>query len=456
MRPRSLLILFLVVAGLGAFVWFYERELPSTDERAEQAKKVLPVEAEKITELVIESTGVRLVRAEDEDAEGWDLVEPMSARADGSVVDRVVRRLVGLDKERTLEVLDAAEMGLAEPRNRVRLRGEDGEWALMVGADVPATSNLILGVEGRTEAYVVAAGFVSDLDKVPGDWRSRDAFPYAREAVSKIRLQGRSGDTDEVVLEKLGEDFRLASPIVDEVDEDEISELLDAITGLEIESFIDDPGDPDVYGLDEPTATVRVSVGTDKEIEIRLGSAKPDDEDLLYASVDEVVFETDTDLAELAAEPAAGWQSRSWSRFEVFEIDRVRLTEGDNELHLERASGDWLRGGEKIAYTTASDVLYAVDGVEAESVVAAAEILPAEPLLELVLTIDEREERLTLYTEVAGLYPAARAGRDQLLMLTRESVDELRRKIQAARDAEPVVTPEEGDRDESDQDETDQ
>ena len=34
MRPRTLLILLVLVLGLGAFIWFYERELPSSEERA--------------------------------------------------------------------------------------------------------------------------------------------------------------------------------------------------------------------------------------------------------------------------------------------------------------------------------------------------------------------------------------------------------------------------------------
>ena len=42
MRPRTLLVLLALVVGIGAFVYFYERELPSSDERAERAKRVLP------------------------------------------------------------------------------------------------------------------------------------------------------------------------------------------------------------------------------------------------------------------------------------------------------------------------------------------------------------------------------------------------------------------------------
>ncbi|HNU83320.1 MAG TPA: hypothetical protein PKO05_07800, partial [Thermoanaerobaculia bacterium] len=82
MRPRTLLVLLALVVGIGAFVYFYERELPSSDERAERAKRVLPgLAAEAVTGIEIEgSTGrLRLEReaapaGEADTLSGWRLV----------------------------------------------------------------------------------------------------------------------------------------------------------------------------------------------------------------------------------------------------------------------------------------------------------------------------------------------------------------------------------------------
>ena len=54
MRPKSLLVLTLLVAALAAFVFFYEKDLPSTDERAELAKKVLRIEEDDVDSILIE------------------------------------------------------------------------------------------------------------------------------------------------------------------------------------------------------------------------------------------------------------------------------------------------------------------------------------------------------------------------------------------------------------------
>ena len=67
MRPRTLLVLLALVAGLGAFVWFYERDLPGSEQRAELAKKVFgDLESKDVTALGLEWEGktVRLERVE--------------------------------------------------------------------------------------------------------------------------------------------------------------------------------------------------------------------------------------------------------------------------------------------------------------------------------------------------------------------------------------------------------
>ena len=46
MKPRTLLVLLALVVGLGAFVWFFEREQPGSEEREKLANRVLGVERE--------------------------------------------------------------------------------------------------------------------------------------------------------------------------------------------------------------------------------------------------------------------------------------------------------------------------------------------------------------------------------------------------------------------------
>src|SRR5437868_11901001 len=105
MKPRTLLILFCVLLGLGAFIWFYERKLPSSDERAEIAKKVVPVKKDDVQGLTLETASGKVVlqrtdapaadtkkkdkkdkkegeadqEAQGQPASAWTLMQPMPA-----------------------------------------------------------------------------------------------------------------------------------------------------------------------------------------------------------------------------------------------------------------------------------------------------------------------------------------------------------------------------------------
>ena len=152
------------------------------------------------------------------------------------------------------------------------------------------------------------------------------------------------------------------------------------------------------------------------------------------------MFETETELVDLAARPAAEWRSRQWSRFEVYEIDRVSASRRGESLAFERSEGQWLSGGEEISYTAASDLLYAVRDAEAEEVVARPDSAPAgEPLVELVLETAGGSETLRLWPRDGDRYPATRDGREVVLYLPPSAVDELTAKLDEALRAEPLA-----------------
>jgi hypothetical protein len=232
MKPRTLLVLFVLVAGLGAFIWFYERELPSSEERAERAKKVLRLEPDEVDAIEVGWQGrkLRLERvrppeekkaakegekddeAEEEEGEGeaedgdgendfevppedtWRIARPLfagqPARADTAAVTRLLDSVLGLEKARTLEEFDPKQVGLDRPRGTVTLETEDGKKVLSIGAAVPTGAKMIVGLAGAEEAYVVDDAVLADLEREPGDWRDREMFPGERADIQRITLLG--------------------------------------------------------------------------------------------------------------------------------------------------------------------------------------------------------------------------------------------------------------------------
>ncbi len=472
MKPKTLLVLTVLVALVAAFV-FFEKDLPSTAERAEMEKKVLaPLEDDDVqaVEIAWESQTVRLERREksktsDEEDEAetlppeieWHLTEPLAARADKSTVESLLRSLSGLKKERSVAGMDRADAGLDEPRARVSLTTETGETVLEIGAEVPGTSDMLLAVVGTAEVHQVSDSVWSDLTRDPVDWRDKRLFTATRSEVDRLTF-GRG--EERVLLARRGEDFWIESPTVDRADEDLVHSLLNEITGLRAEAFVDESLESQAAaGLANAESGVLEVVirGEAEPFRLELGDTLPGaDEEAAgedaarthYARVGGELVELKTRLAAELARPPAEWRSRAWTSYQVFEIEEARFEGSEGELVLRREEGDWLRGEERVPYTAASDVLYALTDAQAEEVISAAAAtergLPlGEPELRAVLTTKDGAETLELFALHEGFAAARSDGRDAVLVFSTERVDEVHSKLAELRSAEPLPEEEE-------------
>jgi len=492
-KPRTVLVLAVVVIALGVFIWFVDRDLPSSDERAELAGKLLAVKPDEVTGLTAQWQG-RSVRFERRGKEagaaaaGWWLVEPMSARADSSEVDRLVDSLTGLEKKRTLEDADLQAVGLDSPRGTITLRAGDRQWTLGVGADVPTSSDVLVSLaagEGSADTYVTTAGFVDQLGRDPGDWRDRDVFPAVQGAVERLTLH-TPGETAPVVLERRGDRFWLEQPVADLADADRVDDLLAGLASLRVAKFVDDVSPDGTDGADEtegadlgllsPRLSIEIALGEaaleetipgengaeQEPFRLELGApagepapaAEVDATDgkaaktTLYARADGQTFTVTTDLLAQGTVPAGQWRSPAWTGLRSFDIDGVDVEAPDGSFTLKRDGIDWQRDGETLPYGVVNGLLSAVTEARGEVVVGrAADGEPSpEPVTFHVTRKDGDPVTLTLQGEPSadgegdetGAARLARSSeRTVAVRLSGETVQGILDALAAVRDAAP-------------------
>lgn len=472
MRPRTLLALTIAVLALGAFIFFYEKDLPSTDERAELAKKVLRLDAAAVESVLIEWDGqaVRLERIEPPStrrvanvtrpggeggvetvssgiaAAGWRITSPLAARADRSAVDSLVSSLTGLESSRTLEDFDRGELGLGQPRARVTLAAADSQSVLEIGTELPASSDMVVALAGGRVAYQVSASIFDDLTKAPGDWRDKKLFLGGRGDVERVTLT--RGD-ERVLIAKRGDDFWIESPLVDRADEALVNKLMSQLTGLAVESFLDQtPLTPEGMGLDPAQGTVEVVLAGDGQpFRLELGHPVDESNGLVYGQADGQQFELEAELSGSIAVSAADWRSKSLTTLQVFEIESARFEDAGGTVEMSRDGADWKRGDERIAYSAVSDLLYPITETKGEQIVerdaAVARGHGLEtPELSISFTTKDGAEELALFGAVEGLAAATIDGREVVLLVAEDQVSEIRDKLQELRAAEPL--PEDG------------
>lgn len=471
MKPRTLLILFLLVVALGAFVWFVERDLPGTEERAKEAKKVLTFEAGDVTGLTLEVEG-RTVRLETESAteesdegEGseeaaagadlfrsrkWRLVEPLTAAADAGQVRTLLDSLAGLEKQRTLEEYDPDQLGLSQPRATVTVQTGDGEKVLRVGAEVPGSDSMVVALAGGEEAYVVSNSVYNDLTRAPGDWRDKALFPGERADVQSIRVssaagadegagQGEAG-TQGILLARRGDELWLESPISDRADRDQGDRLLSDLVNLRATRFVDDPPPAEELGLTPPAGRFEVVLAErDEPFRLEVGAPVSEGSVSRYVRAGGQLAEVQTDLGRWLGKDPGEWRSRKLSRFDSWEIDAATFEDAQGSLSLERSGTDWKRGEETISFTPVSDLFAAVTDAEAVSLLAPEEAPDAAPTLTLTFKSSAgQEEVIRLYPALAGGVPARAEEREAVLLLPAEQAQEITTALAAVRSAEPL------------------
>lgn len=482
MRPRTLLILLLLVLGLGAFVWFYERELPSSEERAQQSKKVVPFEKDEVRKVTLETPAGRVVfervlhadgkdedkdKKDDEEGDGapgeealgepdseWKITAPLQARADPFAVDGLLESLAGLEKTRTMEDVKRQDVGLDKPRATVRIESEEGTKVLQIGAAVPTGGTLIAGLEGEKEAYVVSDTIWSQLDREPGSWRDRQLFRASRDAIAQIALTGPG--REKIVLVQQGGRFRIASPFADRADKSLVDDLYADLSGLTAEEFVDEPQlAPAEMGLQPPLRVVEVTFQKGEPLRIELGAltapaSEPADPTAppaaagIYARVGSQLIQTRTRLPQTTEPPPPAWRARSLSAFEVHEIEAATLgkslADADSPLRLTRAGTDWKRGAETISYLPVSDLLFALTEAQADRLLTPQEAgALGQPVLTVELDAKQAgKEKLTLYPARADGVPAQVSGRDVVLLLPKDKLQEIQARLGDVRGAKKL------------------
>jgi hypothetical protein len=468
MKPRTLLILLLLVAGLGSFIAFFERKMPSSEERAAQAKKVFSFGPGDVRSLSIERSGPPLAfeRIEkpketkpdkagetSDEAEppapesvtaadwSWRIVHPIAARADAASVGRLVDSLAGLERSGTIDSVDPKATGLDRPEAKIRLKTPEGVTVLEIGAKVPVGGERIVRIQGRTEAYSVPDAFWNDLLREPGAWRDKQIFAGDREAIERITIRPSGAPAaSEVVLARHADGFWLERPIADRADRDLTEALLSDLTGLAADRFVEPPAVPAEMGLEPPKGTIEVAVkGQGKPFQLDLGgsvgAAAEGEAPATYARAGGQLFTTKSRVGEALMRGAEDWRSHAVSSIEVYQVDSLHVQDDQGSFDVKRAGSDWQRGKETISYTPVSDLLYAISELRAEKVIDGLPTSFGKSTLTLTLAgADGRKEILHFYPDNV----ARPEGRLVSLLLPVGKLAEIQAKVADVRKEKPV------------------
>ncbi len=260
MKWGKVLIYLLVLAALGAYVYFgeYRRQQKETAAVDEQ-ERLVHLEKEAVTGLKIAAEGaptLELIKPKDK----WVITEPVKTSADDYAVSSLAHSLIEGKHEKLIKKSDVdwAEYNLKEPPFVVTLKTSDKTVSVKFGAQNPAKTSYYVRVGDDPELRLVADTLKNAVNKTLFDLRDKSIVSISDVDVQHMKY---AEEGKEIELKRESPDqWRMTAPDTMRVNKNAARRNLTLLTSLQAVEVIDNPKeDAALYGLDKPFARIELS-----------------------------------------------------------------------------------------------------------------------------------------------------------------------------------------------------
>lgn len=265
MRYWPTVVMALVLAGLGLYLYVIELPQKESHERQDIAdKKVLLFDQDTLSGLTIKTDQQELVFVRTLD-KGWVLTAPLSTEADQREVQSLIRALVTGTVTRFVEErpTNLSPYGLDNPVTTITVAAGAARETFSIGDSGPLTSTLYVLRESDRKVLLTNLTPKDFVNKTLMTFRRKDLLRLSPGDIDRIRL---TYPTTEIVLyqgqEKPKSKWKIRYPIEAEADQTEARALLFRLEDLKALSIIDPGPERDALAKTLTVPNVKVTIHT--------------------------------------------------------------------------------------------------------------------------------------------------------------------------------------------------
>jgi len=391
MKSKTTLILLVITAAVFAYMFFYERKAPTTEEAKRQAQNVVNFSREKIDGIVIQNGDDKIdLRRRDKK---WRLETPIKEQADSSLIENLLLDLESWQKDATIPAKELEadkgklnEYGLSKPKLRLKLRGKDAPREILFGKDAALEGKMYVRLENSKETFLAAQSIKKEIEKKATEFRDRKLTDLITAQVSRVVLKTAAGEME---LQKKGDHWEIVKPLRARGDDQKIADLIAQMTTARIQQFVaDDRGDLHPYGLAEPRGSITLFAQDDKSAGrtdssrgeqgqvLQIGGAAEKEKDQVYVrfSARAFVYTLPKKIEEILNTKPNDVRDRHLVRIDTNILDRITIdAPGKGKTVLARKEENWTIGSRKNAPANSSEVRRLIDTLQNEQVTKFAE-----------------------------------------------------------------------------------
>jgi hypothetical protein len=373
MSARKLLILTGVVIALFAFIFFYERKMPTTAELSQKGELYWDLPEDRVERIVLEHGGATVEL--DKSGESWRLVRPDAYPADASAASDLARQLADLKKPagESPEGARPEDYGLAKPGAKATFGWTEAATpakklsrTLELGLDIPGTDLTAARQAGRAEILFVPASLAAAIRKGADDFRSKDVFGGNSADVAGIEVVRGRG---KLQLARKQGIWWIEEPIADLADRDVMDRLAGDLSSLRVTEFLPKSaaGDPSALGLAPPVFRVTLTDAKGAKNTLDIGSTRTDG-NAVYATRQGQIFTIGNSIIEDLSKEATAFRDRRLVRFERGEVAGIETADGPKRHSFARKQAGWSLDGRTLLASAADDLMTAILDVESKSI----------------------------------------------------------------------------------------
>ena len=336
---------------------------PSSEEAKRQAQNVINFDRSKINGIVIQNGDEKIAMRRRDNK--WRLETPIKDQADGSLIENFLSDLENWRKDATISAKEVeadknrlSEYGLAKPKLKLKLTGQEGLPEILFGKDAALEAKMYVRFENSKETFLAGQSVRNDIDKKPEDFRDRKLTDLITAQVSRLLLKTPAGEID---LQKTGDHWQIVKPLQARGDDQKIADLIAQITTARIQQFVaDDRGDLRGYGLTEPRGAITLFTSEDKQGQLlQIGGVPEKEKDQLYvrSAARGFVYTLPKKVEEILNTKPDDLRDRHLVRIDTNILDRITIdVPGRNKIVLARKDSNWTIASRKNAPANSTEV----------------------------------------------------------------------------------------------------
>jgi hypothetical protein len=375
MKWKSTLILFVVAVGVWAYLFFFERNRPGTEEAGRQAQNVVNFDRENIEGFVIQNGDDKIEIRKHDDK--WRLETPIKDQADASVVNELLSSVETWQKETSISAKEMeadknklADYGLANPKLRLKLIGKGAPPEILFGKDAAFEGRMYVRFENSKETFIAGQSVKKAIEKKPEEFRDRKLTDLIMAQVVRAVLKTPAGEME---LQKKSDHWEIAKPLHTRADDQKVSDMIAQVTTARIQQFVaSDSGDLHPYGLTEPRGSLTLFAENDKQGQtLQIGGVSEKDKEQVYVrfSPRAFVYTLPKKIEEILNSKPNDLRDRHLVRVDTKVLDRLTIdAPGKGKTVLARKDENWTIASKNNAPANSSEVRRLIDTLQNEQV----------------------------------------------------------------------------------------